>query len=367
MLVVVSIIGVLMGILLPAVNRVRSQAKLTQSENNLRNLGAAHVAYSSSWDDQQFTCVVHNIASYGRTDSGTTPNDASIAYHAAKDRWPPPIPLGQAYNLNAGQALLATVPFSDGNEGGVSFEDNRPFMAPIAFGSYVANADQAGFGWYRLPNARHFTEYLSGRFYDPVFYAPKDGEILYWAERGFDHSYEYLIPGEKGGNLLEAPVWSSYSLSPAALFSPDVMANEDKGGWRDPWTIAGGMRTPSMSQALYPSLKTHMLEHHWLQNTQSPCNPAFTSSDPCQPYYFNHSWQSTPVTLFYDGHVEPLGVREAEQADVRADSQSGYGLWSRDTEFGENGYFIDLGYDMAETSFHILTTDGIRGRDTTAN
>jgi hypothetical protein len=31
---------------------------------------------------------------------------------------------------------------------------------------------------------------------------------------------------------------------------------------------------------------------------------------------------------------------------------------------GTDGYFIDLGFDHAETSFHILTTDGIRGRDT---
>jgi hypothetical protein len=34
---------------------------------------------------------------------------------------------------------------------------------------------------------------------------------------------------------------------------------------------------------------------------------------------------------------------------------------------GQQGYFIDLGYDFANTSFHILTTDGIRGRDTLSN
>ena len=44
-------------------------------------------------------------------------------------------------------------------------------------------------------------------------------------------------------------------------------------------------------------------------------------------------------------------------------AQAGYGLWSRDTYLGEDGYFIDYGYDQAATSFHILTTDGIRGRD----
>ena len=43
--------------------------------------------------------------------------------------------------------------------------------------------------------------------------------------------------------------------------------------------------------------------------------------------------------------------------------QSGHGLWSRDTDFGTDGYFQDTAYDWTDTSFHILTTDGIRGRD----
>ena len=51
-------------------------------------------------------------------------------------------------------------------------------------------------------------------------------------------------------------------------------------------------------------------------------------------------------------------------SDRRNMNQIGYGLWSRDTAFGENGYFIDDGYDFAATSFHILTIDGVRGRDT---
>ena len=78
---------------------------------------------------------------------------------------------------------------------------------------------------------------------------------------------------------------------------------------------------------------------------------------------FNHARDSVPMTLFYDGHVAGLGVREAEAADSRHRRQAGYGLWSPDTGMGEDGYFISYGYDFAATSFHILTTDGIRGRD----
>jgi hypothetical protein len=70
-----------------------------------------------------------------------------------------------------------------------------------------------------------------------------------------------------------------------------------------------------------------------------------------------------PVTLFYDGAVRLTSVIEAMSADRRAEYQSGVGLWSRDTTFGDDGYFISDGYDFAATSYHILTIDGIKGRD----
>ena len=121
-----------------------------------------------------------------------------------------------------------------------------------------------------------------------------------------------------------------------------------------------------MSQIRYPTLKTHLLEHQWLQNVEVPCNPAFSAFGSvldCEPFYFNHALTSQPVTLFYDGHVALVGTHEAMLADRRHANQFGYGLWSRDTPFGDNGYLIALGYDFAESSFHILTTDGALGRD----
>jgi len=51
-------------------------------------------------------------------------------------------------------------------------------------------------------------------------------------------------------------------------------------------------------------------------------------------------------------------------SDRRNQQQAGYGLWTRDTSLGEDGYLIADGYDFAATGFHILTLDGIRGRDT---
>ena len=101
------------------------------------------------------------------------------------------------------------------------------------------------------------------------------------------------------------------------------------------------------------------------------CNTSFEpgtyGSEGCEPYYFNHAWESSPVTLFYDGHVENIGVRQTMRADGRVRVQTdndNWGLWSQDVgTWGIDGYFSEIGYDRAQTSFHILTTDGILGRD----
>ena len=90
----------------------------------------------------------------------------------------------------------------------------------------------------------------------------------------------------------------------------------------------------------------------------------------CEPYYFNHGWDSAPAALFYDGHVETIGVSEAVHADRRVREQThnpNLGLWSMDTGWGASDYLSDYAHDQVETSFHILTTDGIRGRDIGVN
>ena len=146
------------------------------------------------------------------------------------------------------------------------------------------------------------------------------------------------------------------------------MRNPNKGGFEHPFghDNPAALRVPAMSQALYPDLKTMMGEIHWLQNTHAECNPNFYpgSWDGCEPFYFNHGWESAPATAFYDGHVEIVGVPEAQGADSRSRNQVGYGLWARDTPWGEDGFLIGDSWDfLSETSYHVLTTDGIRGRD----
>lgn len=364
LLVVIGVIMLLIGILIPAISRARDTARQTVSAANLRNLATAHANYASAWNGRQLTYVDDNMVSYG-LGSGPNPPPASptscvFGYQQSKGRFPPPLVLGR---------------WSEGPDAGIwsyrfsqFYPQNHPLLAPLVFSNTAGDPElpsHRGFGWFRLYNGKAFSEYLGGRFYDPVFYAPKDTVVMDYVRAALDSPAEYMpayvLAGPDGRVGL-----SSYSLSPAALFSSQVLASPAAGGFRDPWSLPTGLRTPTMAQIAYPGLKTHMIEHHWLQNRRTTCNPAFDGyyAD-CQPWYFNHSFESQPQTLFYDASVRSVGIRDAERDDARSQVQSGHGLWSRDTPFGTDGYYISAGYDQAATSFHILTTDGARGRDFT--
>jgi hypothetical protein len=107
-----------------------------------------------------------------------------------------------------------------------------------------------------------------------------------------------------------------------------------------------------------------MIEHNWLQNTPDQLNnPSFTGATPT-PWFFNHGYNSSPACLFFDGHIELVGCQRAMAADQRVNTGNNGSCWSKNTPLGPNGYFGAQSYDfLVKTSFHILTTDGIEGRD----
>ena len=336
LLVVVSIIALLVGILLPAIGKARDQAKLSISRANLRQLGQAHATYASEWNDRQVTLANDNLSRYGNS-----PAAAVAGYNSSVGQAHPGIMVGW------GQSGLAWG-YWFGNAGA------GWLLQPIDFSN--------GWGWFRMPNVKPFTTYLNGRFYDPVLYAPKDRVPMSLLDQCMATPFEFI-------DCFDDPnlnfVISSYCFSAAAMYSPDVMSEE---GFQDPWSLPGGLRCPSMSQARYSDLKTNFIEHHWLQNTHAECNPNFAPGnfDGCEPFYYNHGRESVPMCAFYDGHVEGLGTMEADAASSRAASQSstGMGLWHNGTPFGTDGYFITDGWDgSTNTSFHVLTTNGILGRD----
>ena len=351
LLVVVSIIALLIGILLPAVGKARDKARTSTSESNLRQLAIAHQSYAADWEDRQLTLVRDTISAYG---NNVGDYNTATGYDGTNQQTAhPPIISGWAEG-----GLWAYWPAN---------ADHYWAVEPIGF---PGGQGAPGFGWFRLPNCKQLSTYVNGRWYDKVYYAPKDP---FWdiVEKCLDHPGEF-VPSE-GCN---PPVWTTYCLSPAALFNPEVLSENADGEWfTDPWDLPGGHRVPAMSQIEFPTLKTHMLEHPWLQNVRTVCNPSFapTFQDGCEPYYFNMGWESAPATLFYDGSVRLMGVQETLDADrrVRAQNDNVIGLWNNQTPFGgdytpssSGGYYSDFAYDWTSTSYHILTTEGARGRDT---
>ncbi len=354
LLVVISIIALLIGILLPAIGKARESAKVTGSKSNLRQLGVAMHTYASDWSDRQFTPARDNLGYYG-----------SVADYNSEVYGPPDGSIKPRYQVHP------PILFGWGSDGHMYTYpmDNAGYhwaLHPINF-----TGGTAYFGWFRFPFTKPIHDYLSGRSYDPVFYAPKDRLSLAAAEPCMDDPGEAVNTPE-----CNPPIWPTYCWSPAAMYNPEVFRNDDDGGFQDPWSLPSGFRVPTMSQASYPSLKTHMLEHQWLQNVEVECNPAFNEFGgvlDCEPYYFNHALTSKPVTLFYDAHVDLVGTHQAMLDDRRHRFQvdnDDWGLWSTDTPFGgdvegegDGGYLIEFGYDFANTSYHILTTEGIHGRD----
>jgi prepilin-type N-terminal cleavage/methylation domain-containing protein len=357
LLVVISIIALLIAILLPAIGKARDNALIGVSKNNLRQIGQAMVSYAADWADRQITYVRDNLGQYG--------GDV-IAYSDA-------IYGSDAGGVDAHPPMIVGWAWKDGEYTGPwgVFVDtaNRAGFQPINFpNSPLGGGSAVGHGWFRHGHQRKpLHDYLNGRFHDPVYYAPKDRMILERVEPCFEVPGEYALgTGEGGLGPDDCRMWinySSYCLSPAGLYSPEVFSDNGQGlFWTPPWQMPAGYTVPSFGHVRYPTLKTNVLEFRWFQNLKVPCNDSFMG---CEPYYFNHSYQSMPVTLFYDGSVRLTSVLEAMSSDKRAERQSGHGLWSRDTSFSTDGFFIADGYDFAATSYHILTIDGVRGRDTT--
>ena len=340
------VVVLLLATTLPAIGMggARGDAGVQGSIANLVTISVAHVLYAADWNGRQVT--------WTRDDLGTA--DSISGYNSAQGctssfNQPPCHP----------PVLAGLGPTGGGGYGFWGFWGATPLIEPFIWpGGPNDGPVLRGFGNFRYPNLDPFHDYVNGRYQDEVFYAPND-EL---SQDRNSECFESLAEFDPACN----PGYSSYCLSAAAMFHPDVMRANAAGGWQDPWSLDHGFQSPGLFQATYPQLKTHMLEALWLQNAPVQCNPDVP--DFCSPYFFNQAAASSPVTLFYDGSVRLLPNTEVLAADQQIIEQTGGidGAWHRDTPFGIDGFFIQDGFDLAPISHHVLTTDGILGRDTVA-
>lgn len=345
-IVTMLVVLLVLAITIPSVARMNNISNVQMSKSNLITLSVAHTMYAADYNGKQYTLWPDDLTTYGSNfqialqnyqmalgDAGPGWNSVAIEIGwAPTGNWYLVQPAIGQFNLRQPIGLVAPNP---------------------TYGAFRL--------MYNIPT---FNQYLNGRFYDPVLYAPNDTAVMELVEPFFDLPY---LPFEAGS----APLYySSYISSPAALFHPDVFRAPSSGGWQSPWSfMPHGLATLPLNGAKYADLKTHMLEHHWLQNRPDDyCNPLFANGpyNGCQPYFFNHAMASEPATLFYDGHVRLLPNSEVHLSDQQILNQTGGvdGLWSRDTPLGNNGYFNQFAFDNTRLAHHILTTDGILGRDT---
>ena len=357
LLVVISIIALLIGILLPALNRARDSALQSTSLSNLRQISAGLGAYAGDWADRQPTLIPDDFCQAG----------SCGAYIEQIGCLPQPI-LGWA-NFNGTRALWGYWIDSGGACAGVGGCGNIVIALPYDSSSQV--------GFFRQPNMKIFAQYMNNKYYDEVFYAPKDRRKIERVEQYFEQPHEFDYDG-----IIE---WPSYCYAVSSMFNPSVWdpcrAGTGSGRPEDraaptctsPGGGPAGYKSPPVGKACYPDLKTRVLEHEWLQNPPGgggDTNPLFSGGN--TPYFFNHGIRSAPCTLFMDGSVRVMGVQEAVKSNQRVQRQGpstdweceAPSLWIRDS--GNKTYFQgqSYGFPEEETSYHIMTRFGICGRDT---
>jgi len=353
LLVVISIIALLIGILLPALGRARDSALQSTSLSNLRQMSAGLGAYAGDWSDRQPTLIPDDFCQEGSC-GGYLTNIGCL---------PQPI-LGWA-NFDGTRALWGYWIDEGGQCAGVGGCGNIVIALPYDPSSQV--------GFFRQFNMKIFAQYMNGKYYDPVYYAPKDRRKIERVEQFFEAPNEFDYDG-----IIE---WPSYCYAASAMFNPSVWdpvrAGNGNGQEADqaaeacttPGGGVAGLKSPPVGKAVYPDLKTRMLEHEWLQNTPGggDTNPLFAGGQ--TPYFFNHGIRSAPCTLFFDGAVRVMGVQESIKSNDRVERPDGFSnqnpsLWIADAN--GNTYYEgqSYGFPEEETSYHIMTRFGIAGRDT---
>ncbi len=400
LLVVITIIALLVGILLPAINRARDNALVGQSKNNVRNVHTAHTMFSNDHNGDQWTGAPDNLAS--GPDGSWTGSTVSGAVQRWRERY---------WGGDSGGSwtvLPGVLPCEDG-EGGHWFAFDFPchvipYCYPDGLSTSIWGFERVG--TFRFTNSRQIAEYMEDKCYHKAFWAPKDRVITKELTQCWDTDGTFCQTTAVNGNApLDIPFLlqpSSYALSPPNMVNCHVYRIPPEGEspsdyFTDPMAIPAGYRAPSMDQAKFSGQKSFLMEIHWLQNmTTGECgarwqdsqaasyhqpagdgNDTTWSYDGCYPNYFNASWRSAPVASMCDNSVISISAEEAEKDDYvvakqrnsTGDVANYNGLWHRGVAGDlENGFFIECRSDWAQWSGHTHTAGGLCfGRDILAD
>ncbi len=333
LLVIVCVAGVL-AVMVPTLAQLGRTAPVSDSRYNLQVLHNALVCYAADWNDRQYTAVPDDL--------GLAAGNCQL-YAQMFGCYPPALA-----GIGCEGGVWGYWGACPGNGSQTCFS-NVIMTRPINFDPDFA------YGMFRFPQIKPVHDYVGGKFYDRRFFSALDTLAFQAVFPAFEQDCEFV---ESVGTVA-----SSYAFSPAAMYHPDVLRAPSQGGFQHPDTLDDGYRSPAVSQARFPALKTWLIEHNWLVDPPGDCNPYYAE---CTPFQFNHGADAEPLVLFFDGSIRTLRSGDAAADDARVLKGTGGvdGLWSRDTPFGEDGYRGEASFDGTIVSHHILTTGGILGRDT---
>ena len=174
LLVVIAIIAVLIGLLLPAVQKVREAAARMSSQNNLKQLGLAAHNYASA---------NNHLPGFGFAPTGSNANSFGYSVHAQILPYIEQENLGRTFDTNSTPLFTGTFPFSLGLNPaltGTAATPVKTFLCPAdgqdpLYTTVIGGGTHAGTN-YVVNIGSGQTGAGFGNTYDPRF--PTDG--LFW-------------------------------------------------------------------------------------------------------------------------------------------------------------------------------------------
>ena len=204
LLVVIAIIAILIGLLLPAVQKVREAAARMQSNNNLKQIGLALHSYNDT----------NNILP---PSIGWVPKKANGV-----------VPNGQAI----GTAFFHILPYLEQDNLYRQSNQVRYYYYEMAPYSYTITYDYTGYSW----GGYIYTYSISSQSY-PTYRSAPSGARAYWADASYSPVKTYIAPHDPS-NYGDGP-YTSYLLN-GEVFDKDISISTISDGTSNTVLLAEG-------------------------------------------------------------------------------------------------------------------------------